>query len=263
MREIKIYNHEQLLVMRQAGRILAEALEVVERAIKPGVSTLELNDIAHNHIEYHAGEPAFLNYHGYRHSICASVNEESIHGIPRSDKILCEGDIVSIDIGVKYRGMYVDAARTFPVGKVSDEARALINATRQAFFEGIRGLKAMSKVGDIGQRIEDYIKTNTTFSIIETYFGHGIGEALHEDPLIPNFRPSKNAKRAVKNITRVRLPAGCAIAIEPMINAGVKDVITAPDKWTAVTADGKLAAHYENTVIIKEDGVEVVTEPES
>jgi len=256
---IKSYSAEQLDNLRQSGKILAGALAEIERNIKAGISTLELDKIAEESITKNGAEPSFKNYNRFPYSICTSVNEESIHGMPRADKILQDGDIISVDVGVRFNGMCTDAARTFPVGDVSDEAKALIKATEQCFFEAIKGLKEKSKVGDIGARIEDFIKTNTTFSIIENFFGHGVGERVHEEPLIPNFRPNRKTKKIIKEHVMARLPLHSVIAIEPMINAGVKESKVGKDGWTVTTADGKLAAHYENTVIILEDGVEVVT----
>ena len=263
MKNIKTYNAEQLDLIRQSGKILASTLNLLKQKIQPGISTLELDAIAETHIRSHADAiPSFKDYNGFPLSICTSVNEESIHGLPRADKILKEGDIISVDVGVRYKGFCTDAARTFPVGKISPEAQKLINITRNCFYEGINGLKAKSKVGDIGDRIEDYVTANSDFSIIDNFFGHGVGEKVHEDPLIPNFRITKRHKLALKDIGRVRLPLHSVIAIEPMINQGKKDVKTAPDKFTMITVDGKLAAHWEITLIILEDGVEIVTETE-
>ena len=254
------YNEEQLNLMRQSGKILSGCLSVLKAAIKPGISTLELDQMAEKYIRDNGGEPSFKGYSGYEFSICTSVNEGAIHCRPSADKILREGDIITVDIGVRFGGMCTDAARTWGVGKISDEAQRLINATEQCFTEAIRGLKAMSKVGDIGARIEKYITENTTYSIIEQYCGHGIGEKPHQDPLIPNFVPRKIlGSGRLRESTRMRLPAGCAIAIEPMINEGVKEVVLDADRWSTRTADGKLSCHYENTLIILDDGVEVVT----
>jgi len=263
---IKTYSNEQLDNLRRSGKILADALDIVRAAIKPGITTLELDAIAHSYIIEAGAIPSFKDYNGFKYSICTSVNEESIHGMPRKDKLLKEGDIVSIDIGVKYNGMCTDAARTYPVGKISDDTQRLIDVTEQCFHEGIQGLKAKSKVGDIGEKIQRYIEQQRKecpcgmeYGIIENYFGHGVGERVHEDPLVPNYIPHKKTPKIVKDWCRTRLPAGSVIAIEPMINAGTGQVRTASDKWTAVTVDGKLAAHYENTLIILQDGVEVVT----
>jgi len=257
---MKSYSPEQLDLVRKSGEILSKTLALLESKVAVGISTLELNDIAEAFILKNDAVPSFKNYNGYTFAICTSVNEESIHGMPRKEKLLKEGDIVSVDVGVRYKGFCTDAARTFAVGKISADAQKLVDITRQCFFEAIRGLKANSKVGDIGARIEDYVRANSDFSIIDNYFGHGVGERVHEEPLIPNYRPAKTAKKVIKDVGRVRLPLHSVIAIEPMINAGGKEVKVCPDKWTVVTVDGKLAAHYENTLIIKEDGVEVVTE---
>jgi len=259
LKNIKIYNEQQLNALRQSGKILAQTLELIKNNIREGITTLELDKIAEDNIRKNGGEPSFKGYNGYKHSICTSINEESIHGMPSKNKILKIGDIISIDVGVRFGGMCTDAARTWGVGEISEKAQTLINATEQCFNEAIRGLKAMSKVGDIGERIQNYITKNTTYSIIDRYFGHGVGEKVHEDPLIPNFIPDKKAKKVLKDIVRVRLPLHSVIAIEPMINEGVKDVKVGKDGWTVVTTDGKLAAHYENTLIVFEDGVEVVT----
>ena len=256
---IKSYSVEQLDNLRQSGKILAGALAQVKKNIRAGISTLELDKIAEDFIISNNAAPSFKNYNGFPFSICTSVNEESIHGMPREDKILKEGDIISVDIGVRYNGMCTDAARTWPVGKTSDEAKSLIHATRQCFVQAIKGLKAKSKVGDIGERIQDFISQNTTFSIIQNFFGHGVGENVHEEPLIPNFRPGRKTKPIIREHVRKRLPLHSVIAIEPMINAGEKDVEVGPDGWTVTTVDGRLSAHYENTVIVLEDGVEVVT----
>ncbi|MCL2755663.1 MAG: type I methionyl aminopeptidase [Firmicutes bacterium] len=259
MKNIKVYNTEQLDNVRQSGKILSHTLVLLQESLRSGISTLELDRIAEDYIRSSGAEPSFQNYNGYKYSICTSINEESIHGMPRKDKILKDGDIISIDVGVRFNGMCTDAARTFAIGEISDEAKHLIQITEQSFFEAIRGLKAMSKVGDIGERIENYIRVNSTYSIVDRYFGHGVGEKVHEDPLIPNFIPPKKSIPKLKEIVRTRLPLHSVIAIEPMINMGVKDLKTASDKWTAITVDGKLAAHYENTLIILENGVEVVT----
>jgi len=260
MKNIKIYNEEQLNNLRKSGKILSQTLDLIKKSIREGISTLELDKIAEEFICKNGAVPSFKGYNGYKFSICTSVNEESIHGMPRKTKILENGDIISVDIGVRYNGMCTDAARTWGVGEISTEAQNLIDACEQCFREAIKGLKAMSKVGDIGQRIEDYIKKNTSYSIIDRYFGHGVGEKVHEDPLIPNFVPDKKSKRVLKDITRVRLPSCSVIAIEPMINQGTKEVKVGKDKWTVVTADGKLAAHYENTLIVMENNIEIVTQ---
>ena len=258
--KIETYNDEELDFLRAGGRILSATHKHVEQHIRPGISTLELDQIAEQFILSQNATPSFKGYSGYKFATCISVNEEAIHCIPRSDKLLKEGDIVSIDIGVLYNGFCTDAARTLPVGKISQEAQQLINATRQSFYEGIRGLKALSKVGDIGKRIEEFITSTTTFSLIEQYCGHGIGKNPHQPPMIPNYVPKTKEKKKLLQSLNQRLPSGSVIAIEPMVNAGVKEVVLSEDKWSTKTQDGRLSAHHENTVIILEDGVEVITE---
>ncbi|MCL2846300.1 MAG: type I methionyl aminopeptidase [Firmicutes bacterium] len=256
---IEVYNEAELDHVRHGGRILSGALQLIEKSLRVGISTLEIDQIAEEFIRANGGEPSFKGTYNYPFSVCTSINDEAVHGMPRADKIIADGDIVSVDVGVRYNGFCTDAARTFAVGNVGPEALDLIKHTEQSFWESIRGLKAMSKVGDIGARIEDYIKKNTTYSIIRTYLGHGIGKKPHQDPLIPNYRLDKKSKVGLKAHVRSRLPIGSIIAIEPMINAGTADVKLADDKWTVSTADGRLSAHYENTLIILADGVEVVT----
>jgi len=253
---IKRYTKQQHQTLREGGKILARCLDVVKESVKEGVSTLELDKIAREFIKSKGAVPSFRGYQGYRYSICVSINNESIHGVPSDNKVLKDGDIVSIDIGVRHNGLCTDAARTFAVGNVSAEAQQLIDASRESFYQGILGLKAGERVGSIGERIEDYIKKNTDYSIIESYCGHGVGKKIHEDPLVPNFRPSVGKLAGYVDQT---LPDGCVLAIEPMINQGVKDIKLAEDGWTVLTADGKLAAHWENTVIVTKDGVEIIT----
>jgi len=256
---IETYNEDQLNSLRQSGKILSGCLSLLHGMIRPGITTLDLDTAAEKHIRDNGGVPSFKGYSGYGFSICTSINEGAIHCMP-SDRALKDGDIISVDVGVRFEGMCTDAARTWGVGKISEEAQKLIDATEQCFTEAIRGLKAMSKVGDIGERIEKYIHENTTYSIIEQYCGHGIGENPHQDPLIPNFVPKKKfGSGRLRDSIRTRLPAGCVIAIEPMINQGVKEVVLDTDKWSTRTADGKLSCHYENTLIVLDDGVEVVT----
>jgi len=254
---IQTYKAKELDIIREGGKILAQVHVHVAGHVRAGISTLELDAIASEFIKSMGAESAFLGFQKYPFSICTSVNDASIHGCPSADEILKDGDIISIDIGIRYKGFCTDAARTHAVGNVSDEAKLLIEITEQSFFEAIKGLRAKSKVGDIGQRIEKFVTENSDFSIIDTYFGHGIGRSVHQEPLIPNFA-STNKK--IRKMVQTRLPAGCVICIEPMINVGGKDVATCKtDKWTVRTTDGSLSAHYENTVIITENGAEVVT----
>lgn len=254
---MKTYKKDELDNIRRAGEILSKALLAAKNKIAVGVSTLELDNAAEEVILAHGAEPCFKDYRDYGFATCISVNEEIVHGKPRADRFLREGDIVSIDVGVRYNGFCADAARTFGVGVISESAQKLINATQQCFFEAIKNLKAGSHVGEIGQRIEYYIRHNTTYGILTNYFGHGIGRGVHEEPLIPNFVPNIPQ---LKTICRLKFPANTAICIEPMICEGNPATKTKEDKWTVVMADGKFSAHYENTVIVHADSVEIVTD---
>ena len=261
---MKTYKGKQLENLRQSGRILRGAFAALEKALRPGISTMELDKIAEEYILAQGGEPCFKRYENYGYSICASVNEESIHGMPRADKILADGDIISLDCGVRYpkgNGMCTDAARTFAIGEISDKARGLIEACEQCFHVATKDLRAGDRVGTIGEKIEAFIAGR--YGIIDIFFGHGIGENVHQEPLIPNFNVNrvKDKKRREKLIERgnVILPEGVILCIEPMINCGTKEVKTGKDGWTVVTADGELAAHYENTLIVWKDKVEIVT----
>jgi len=254
---MKTYKKDELDNIRRAGEILSAALLAAKNKIAPGVSTLELDAVAESVILKKGAEGCFKGYRGYGFVTCISVNEEVVHGTPRADKVLKEGDIVSIDIGVRYNGFCADASRTFGVGKISDSAQKLIDVTKQCFFEAIKTLKAGSSVGEVGRHVEYYIKHNTTYGILTNYFGHGIGRNVHEEPLIPNFVPKVPQLRA---ICRKKFPENTVICIEPMISEGNPATKTKDDKWTVVMADGKLSAHYENTVIIHKDGVEIVTD---
>ncbi len=246
---ITIKSAHQIEKMREACRITAGALELIEKHIKPGVSTAQLDEIAHKYILSEGAIPNFLHYEGYPASICASVNDEVVHGIPNKHTILREGDIISIDMGAMKDGYNGDAARTFAVGKISEEAQRLIDVTRQSFFEGVKHLKHGAKLGDVSYAIQSYVEDNG-FSVVRDLVGHGIGQCLHEDPQVPNFGHKGRG---------VKLAAGMTIAIEPMVNAGDYDVCVLDDDWTVVTSDGSLSAHYENTVLITKDGYEILT----
>ena len=246
---IKIKSQEEIVLMREACRITRDTLKIIENSIKAGVSTLELDKIAYDYIISQDATPSFKNYEGFPASICASINDTIVHGIPSKDIILKEGDIISIDVGAKYKGYNGDAARTFPVGKVDAKTKRLIKITEQSFFEGIKGLKSGAFVGDISHRIQTFVEKNG-YSIVRELVGHGVGKALHEDPMIPNFGRAGSGPR---------LNANCTIAIEPMVNMGERYVTFYPDGWTCKTRDGKPSAHYENTVLITENGVEILT----
>lgn len=246
---ITIKTDAEIVLMRRANEIVAEALELVETKIKPGVSTKYLNDIVHDYIIKCNAVPSFLNYEGFPASICASINEEVVHGIPRKNRILEEGDIISIDVGSIYKGYNGDAARTFGVGKISDDNRRLIDVTRQSFYEGIKVLKDGARLGDLGYAIQNYVESNG-FSVVRALVGHGIGREMHEDPAVPNYGRQGHGARLKSNMT---------IAIEPMVNAGTYDVNILDDDWTVVTADSQPSAHYENTVVITDNGVEILS----
>jgi len=258
---VKSYTENQLNYVRESGRILSGALSTVAKAIKPGISTFELDSIAERYIRDHGGEPSFKGYNGFLFSICASINEECIHGIPGKNRVLSAGDIISVDCGVRYPkgkgGMCADAARTFAVGKISDEACALIKVTEECFKVAVKDLKAGDEVGTIGKKIEAFI--DGRYGIIDKYFGHGTGERVHEEPLIPHFDVTASNNHKLEKIAGIRLTEGMIICIEPMINLGTKDVKLAEDGWTVVTLDGRIAAHYEQTLIIHNDKVEIVT----
>lgn len=246
---ISIKSHSEIEKMREAGRITGLALVEISKHIKPGVSTAELDKIAFNFIKKQGATPSFLHYNGYPASICASVNDAVVHGIPSKEIILKEGDIISIDVGAYKNGYHGDAARTYPVGKISDKAERLIRVTKQSFFEGIKHAVHGAKLGDISAAIQEYVEDNG-YSVVRDLVGHGIGRNMHEDPSVPNFGHHGRG---------VRLAAGMALAIEPMVNAGEYDVCVLDDDWTVVTEDGSLSAHYENTVIITRGEPEILT----
>ena len=247
---IIIKNSEQLQLMRQAGRITAEALMVARDEIRPGISTKELDNKIRRYIEKCGATPSFLGLYGFPGSACISVNDAVIHGIPSDKVILTEGDIVKVDVGARFRGYNGDSARTFPVGKVSDEALRLISVTEQSFYEAMKVAKAGNRIGDIGHAVESFVISNG-FSVVKEYTGHGVGAELHEDPSIPNHgRAGRGA----------RLYPGMTLAIEPMVNAGADRIKVRKDGWTVVTADGKLSAHYENSIAITESDPIILTE---
>ena len=233
--------------MRVAGSITAGALDEISKHIKPGISTLELDKIAEKFIIDKGAKPAFLRYNGFPNSICSSIDDVVVHGIPRKDIILQEGQIIGIDVGAKYKGYSGDAARTFAVGKVSEDKQKLIEVTKECFFRAIKNLKAGSRLGDIGFEVQSYAE-KYGFEPVRQMGGHGIGRNMHEDPFIPMYGRAG---------TGIKLEAGMTLAIEPMINMGTYDIEI--NGWDVRTADGLPSAHYENTVLIKEDGVEILT----
>lgn len=253
---ITIKSEKEIKLMEEAAVALKAALKAIEENIKPGVSTLYLNDVAEKAMKAHGATPAFKGvpcpYRGgkpYKWAICTSVNDEIIHGIPSSDVILKEGDIVCVDLGTYKNGWCSDAGRTYAVGKVSQVSEKLIKVAKDAFFVGIDQAIPGNRVGDISNAIQNYVEKNG-FSLLREYQGHGIGEEMHEDPGVPNIG---------KKGTGPRLQAGMALAIEPMICEGSPDVYVKRDKWTVATVDGKMTAYYENTIVITNDGVKILT----
>lgn len=237
---VTVKTDREIQLMRDAGKLTAEVMELGGSLVKPGVSTKEIDDRLYKFIKKHNATPSFLNYYGYPATACISVNEVVIHGIPSGERIITDGDIVSIDVGVLLNGYHGDMARTFCAGNVSEEAKKLIEVTKECFWRGIAKATAGARLGDIGHAIESHAHANG-FSVVEDYVGHGVGTHLHEDPDVPNYgKPGKG----------MRLQKGMTIAVEPMINAGCADVIQLKDGWTVVTKDGKLSAHYENTIAI-------------
>ena len=246
---IQLKNPLQIKEMKEAGRITGEALLVARESIREGMSTYELDKIIRNYIEKQGAKPSFLGYAGFPGSACLSINDEVIHGIPSKKRFLKEGDIVKVDVGAFYKGYHGDAARTIPVGKVSPEAEKLIKVTRDSFFAGVDKLVVGNRLGDVGHAINSLVVANG-FSTVKKYIGHGIGHELHESPDVPNYGTEGRG---------TRLCAGMTLAIEPMVNVGVDSVKELSDGWTVKTADGKLSAHYENTVALTSDGVIIMT----
>ena len=244
---ITIKTEKEIELMRVAGQITAGALDEISKHIKPGISTLQLDNIAKKFIIDKGAKPAFLRYSGFPNSICASIDDVVVHGIPKSNIILQEGQIIGIDVGAKYQGFCGDAARTFAVGQVSEDKQKLIDVTKECFFKAIKNLKAGSRLGDIGFEVERYAEKHG-FEPVRSMGGHGIGKDMHEDPFIPMYGRAG---------TGIKLEAGMTLAIEPMINMGTYEIDI--NGWDVRTADGLPSAHYENTVLIKENGVEILT----
>jgi methionyl aminopeptidase len=245
---IIIKSHDEITLMKNAGRIVGETLLLLEKEVKPGVTTAYLDKIAEEFITKHGAKPSFKGLYGFPSSLCISVNEQVIHGFPGA-YVLKDGDIVSIDCGAFFDGFHGDAARTFPVGNISVDAQKLIDITKESFFQGIKFAKEGNKLTDISYGIQSYVEA-AGFSVVRDFVGHGIGRKVHEDPNVPNFgKPGRGPK----------LVEGMVLAIEPMINTGTHKVKTLKDGWTVVTADSSLSAHYENTVAILSDGPEILT----
>lgn len=246
---ISLKNGDDVVLMKKAGAIVRDTLAILEENVRVGVSTAKLDRIAYEYITKCGAKPSFLGYMGFPASICASINEEVVHGIPNPNRILKEGDIVSIDIGAYKNGFHADAARTFPVGKVSKECEILMRVCRESYFKGVEQFKEGLRLGDIGEAIQTHAESHG-FGVVRQLVGHGIGREMHEDPNVPNYGVKGHG---------LRLKIGMALAIEPMINMGTKDIYQLDDGWTIVTADDKPSAHYENTVILTSDGVVTTT----
>lgn len=245
---ISLRSDREIEAMRKAGRITAQARELAGSMVKPGVTTKQIDKAVREFIKSCGAKPSFLGYAGFPGSACISVNEEVIHGIP-GPRILREGDIVSIDVGAYFGGFHGDCAATYPCGQVSDEALRLIEVTRQSFWEGIKFARKGFRVSDISHAVQQYVESNG-FSVVREYVGHGVGAKLHEPPNVPNFGPAGHG---------ARLMPGMTLAVEPMVNAGEKDIRVLKDGWTVVTRDGALSAHYENTILVTEGEAEVLT----
>lgn len=246
---ISIKSDKEIELMRESGKILAKVLEELEGYVRPGTSTLDIDKRCHEIINSYGCIPSFLNYNGFPASLCVSVNDEVVHGIPSKDNILRDGDIVSLDCGVIYEGYHSDAARTIPVGDITSDAMKLIEITKQSFYEGIKFAKEGKHLHEISEAIQKYVES-FGFSVVRDLVGHGIGRNLHEEPQIPNF---KQRNRGPK------LAPGMTLAIEPMVNAGRYDVYWMDDDWTVVTEDRTLSAHYENTILITDGEPEILT----
>ena len=245
---IPVKNERELVIMRKACKITAAARALAGEMVRPGVTTGEIDKAVHDFIVSQGARPTFLHYNGFPASACISVNDVVIHGIPGGYK-LKEGDIVSVDVGAFYQGFTGDCAATFPCGEVSPLARKLIEVTQQSFFEGVKFARQGNRVSDISHAVQTYVESNG-FSVVRAFVGHGVGAALHEEPEVPNFGKPGRGPRLIKGMT---------LAVEPMVNAGHYDVRVLKDQWTTVTADGSLAAHYENSILITDGEPEILT----
>ena len=246
---VSIKSAREIELMRAAGKILEKVHENLGKELKPGMSTLDIDRLGEEIIKSYGCIPSFKNYNGYPASVCVSVNDEVVHGIPTKKRLIQEGDIVSLDIGIIYKGYHSDAARTHGIGEISQEAALLIERTRQSFFEGIKYAKEGNHLHEISNAIAAYAES-FGYGVVRDLVGHGVGSRLHEDPQIPNFTQKSRG---------IRLKAGMTLAIEPMINAGRYDVVWQEDNWTVVTQDGSLSAHYENTILVTSGEPEILT----
>ena len=246
---VSLKTARELSLMKDACRISAEALRAAGEAVKPGISTLEIDTIVRQYIEKQGATPSFLGYGGFPASACISVNNVVIHGIPKPTTVLKDGDIVSIDTGACYRGYHGDNAYTFPCGSISAEAQRLLDATRESLYEGIKQATVGNRIGDIGSAVQEYVEARS-YSVVRKYVGHGVGAKLHEDPNVPNYGTKGRG---------IRLLPGMTIAIEPMVNEGTHHTRVLGDKWTVVTVDGRLSAHFEHMIAITPDGPKILT----
>ena len=246
---ISVKTDSEIAKMRIANGIVRDVLLLLEEHVKEGVSTAYLDQIAREFIEKQGATPSFLGYNGFPASICASVDDVVVHGIPSRHIVLKEGQIVGLDVGACIHGFHGDAARTFAVGKISPEKQRLVDVTRECFFKGVSVMKDGVRLGDLSHAVQEHAESNG-YSVVRELVGHGIGRDMHEDPLVPNYGTAGHG---------IRMHAGMTIAVEPMINMGAKEVYTARDGWTVRTVDGKPSAHYENTILITEEGIEILT----
>ena len=251
---ITIKSAREIELMTEAGRILEIVHEEMKKALHPGMSTKDIDRIGEEVIRSYGCIPSFLNYHGYPASICVSVNDEVVHGIPSRERILQEGDIVSLDAGLIYKGYHSDAARTYGVGEISKEAKNLIDVTRESFYEAIKAIENTPNpiIMDIGKAVSAHAEANG-FSVVRKYVGHGVGASLHEFPNVPNYPAIGDPS------SRIKIIPGMTLAIEPMINQGTRVVKEMPDGWTVVTGDGKLSAHYEHSIAVTDNGIIILT----
>ncbi len=245
---IKKKSREEIKLMKAAGRIVALVHQEMKNVVRPGISTYELDKIAHDIIRDNRAIPTFLGYHGFPATICASINEQVVHGIPSKDVILKEGDVVSVDVGATYRGLVGDSAWTYPVGEIKPEVQKLLEVCEASLFAGLNTIKNNVRLDDMSGAIEDVVNANK-MGIVRQYGGHGVGRNMHEDPFIFNYRNGSN----------VILKSGMTIAVEPMVNLGSDDVYVLDDEWTVVTRDGLPSAHFEHTVVVTDDGCEILT----
>jgi methionyl aminopeptidase len=247
---IQLKSQREIEIMAHGGKILADTVRLLERSVRPGMTTAELDQIADDFIRSHPGaKPSFKGLYNFPASICSSINNEIVHGIPSRKRVLNEGDLISIDVGVQYEGYHTDSATTVPVGHINEESQRLLDVTRRALDAGVAHAKAGNHLGDIGAAIQAVVEA-AGFSVVRDLVGHGIGTGFHEEPQVPNYgKPNRG----------IRLVPGLTIAIEPMVNVGKPGIRTMPDKWTVVTVDGKRSAHFEHTIAITENGPRILT----